>query len=69
MKNMAEDARVTVRNIRRDARKSLETAEKNSEISKDDLERAERELDKLTQDHVAHIDKAVSRKEQELLEV
>ena len=69
MKNMAEDARVAVRNIRRDARKSLETAEKNSEISKDDLERAEKELDKLTQDHVAHIDKAVSRKEQELLEV
>ena len=69
VKNMAEDARVAVRNIRRDARKSLETAEKNSEISKDDLERAEKELDKLTQDHVAHIDKAVARKEQELLEV
>ena len=69
VKNMAEEARVAVRNIRRDARKSLETAEKNSEISKDDLERAEKELDKLTQDHVEQIDKALSRKEQELLEV
>ena len=69
VKNMAEDARIAVRNIRRDARKSLETAEKNSEISKDDLERAEKELEKLTQDHVANIDKAVARKEQELLEV
>ncbi|MFM1790584.1 MAG: ribosome-recycling factor [Actinomycetota bacterium] len=69
VKNMAEDARIAVRNIRRDARKTLETAEKNSEISKDDLERAEKELDKLTQDHVANIDKAVARKEQELLEV
>ena len=69
VKNMAEDAKVAVRNIRRDARKSLETAEKNSEISKDDLERAEKELDKLTQDHVEQIDKALSRKEQELLEV
>ncbi|MFM9131364.1 MAG: ribosome recycling factor [Actinomycetota bacterium] len=69
VKNMAEDARVAVRNIRRDARKSLETAEKNSEISKDDLERAEKELEKLTHDHVDQIDKAVARKEQELLEV
>ncbi|MFM8793722.1 MAG: ribosome recycling factor [Acidimicrobiales bacterium] len=69
VKNMAEEARVAVRNIRRDARKTLETAEKNSEISKDDLERAEKELEKLTQDHVEQIDKALSRKEQELLEV
>ena len=69
VKNMAEEARVAVRNIRRDARKTLETAEKNSDISKDDLERAEKELDKLTQDHVEQIDKALARKEQELLEV
>ena len=69
VKNMAEDARVAVRNIRRDARKTLENAEKNSEISKDDLERAEKELEKLTHDHVDQIDKAVARKEQELLEV
>jgi len=69
VKNMAEDAKVAVRNIRRDARKVLETAEKNSEISKDDLDRAERELAKLTHDHVELIDKALARKEQELLEV
>jgi ribosome recycling factor len=69
VKNMAEDARVAVRNIRRDARKNLETAEKNSEIGKDDLERAEKELEKLTHDHVDLIDRAFARKEQELLEV
>ena len=69
VKNMAEDAKVAVRNIRRDARKVLETAEKNSEISKDDLDRAEKELEKLTHDHVDQIDKALTRKEQELLEV
>ena len=68
-KNMAEEGRVAVRNIRRDARKHLETAEKNSEISKDDLERAEKELEKATHEHVENIDKALSRKEQELLEV
>lgn len=69
VKHMAEDGRVAVRNIRRDARKHLETAEKNSEISADDLERAEKELDKITHDHVEQIDKALGRKEHELLEV
>jgi ribosome recycling factor len=69
VKNMTEDGRVAVRNVRRDARKQLEVAEKNSEISKDDLERAEKDLDKYTQEHVEIIEKALSRKEQELLEV
>jgi ribosome recycling factor len=69
VKNMTEDGRVAVRNVRRDARKQLEVAEKNSEISKDDLERAEKELDKYTQKHVEIIEKAFARKEQELLEV
>ena len=69
VKNMSEDGRVAVRNVRRDARKQLETSEKNSEISKDDLERAEKELDKYTQEHIEQIDKAFARKEQELLEV
>jgi ribosome recycling factor len=69
VKSMAEDARVSVRNIRRDARKALETAEKDGDISKDDLERAEKELDKMTQDSVDAIDKAFERKEHELMEV
>jgi ribosome recycling factor len=69
VKNMAEDGRVAVRNVRRDARKQLETAEKAGEVSADELDRAEKELDKITHDHVEHIDKAVQRKEQELLEV
>ena len=69
VKNMTEDGRIAVRNIRRDARKQLETSEKNSEMSKDELERAEKELDKHTQDHVDLIEKALARKEQELLEV
>ena len=68
-KSMAEDARIAVRNIRRDARKALETAEKDGDISKDELERAEKELEKITHEHVDSIDKALGRKEQELLEV
>ena len=69
VKQMAEDGRVAVRNIRRDARKHLEAAEKAAEISADELERAEKELDKYTQEHVDQVDKAFNRKEQELLEV
>jgi len=69
VKHMAEDGRVAVRNIRRDARKHLEGSEKAGEISADDLERAEKELEKITHDHVERIDTAVGRKEHELLEV
>ena len=69
VKNMAEDGRVTIRGLRRDARKHLEAAEKASVISADELERAEKEMEKITHDHVELIDKAVGRKEQELLDV
>lgn len=69
VKNMAEDGRIVVRNLRRDARKAMETAEKNSEISADELERAEKEMEKITAEHVERIDAALGRKEAELLEV
>jgi ribosome recycling factor len=69
VKHMAEEGRVAVRNIRRDARKHLELAEKEGEFSADDLERAEKELEKITHEHVEQIDKALGRKEHELLEV
>ena len=69
VKNMAEDGRVAVRNIRRDARKHLDAAEKSAEISANELERAEKEIERITHEHVELIDKAFSRKEQELLEV
>ena len=66
---MAEDGRVAVRNIRRDARKHLDAAEKAAEISANELERAEKEIERITHEHVELIDKAFGRKEQELLEV
>jgi ribosome recycling factor len=69
VKAMAEDGRVAIRNLRRDARKHLEAAEKAGDISADELERAEKELEKITHDHVERIDGALGRKEQELLEV
>jgi ribosome recycling factor len=69
VKHLAEDGRVAIRNVRRDARKHLESSERASEISADELERAEKELEKITHEHVDAIDKALHRKEQELLEV
>ena len=69
VKHMAEDGRVAVRNVRRDARKHLEAAEKAHEIGADELERAEKELERITHEHVEHIDRALHKKEAELLEV
>lgn len=69
VRGMAEDGRIVVRAARRDARKAMENAEKDSEISADELERAEKELEKVTHEHVEHIDAALGRKEHELLEV
>lgn len=65
----AEDARVAVRNHRRGARKDLEGLEKDGEITTDELERAEKELEKITQHAVSEIDQLLQAKEKELLEV
>jgi ribosome recycling factor len=69
VKHKAEEGRVAARNVRREARRELEHMEKEAEISLDDLERAEKELEKLTHEYVAEIDRMLARKEQELLEV
>jgi len=69
VKHKAEEGRVAARNVRREARRELEHMEKDGEISADELERAEKELEKLTHEYVAEIDRMLARKEQELLEV
>ncbi|MGI8777260.1 MAG: ribosome recycling factor [Acidimicrobiales bacterium] len=68
-RHKAEDGRVATRNLRRTARHELEALEKDGEISSDELDRAEKDLEKLTHEHVSEIDHALARKEQELLEV
>ena len=68
-KGYAEEARVGIRNIRRDANDRLKRLEKDGEISQDDLHRAEQEVQKLTDSHIKEIDEALSRKEAEILEV
>jgi ribosome recycling factor len=69
VRHKAEEGRVAVRNLRRAARHDLEALEREGDISSDDLERAEKELERLTHDQVAEIDRTLQRKEQELLEV
>jgi ribosome recycling factor len=69
VKHMAEEGRVAVRNLRRAARHDLEAFEKDGEISSDELDRAEKELEKVTHAQVAEIDTALEHKEKELLEV
>ncbi len=68
-KHYAEEAKVGVRNIRRDSNSKLERAQKDSLISEDDLRRAETEIQKLTDAHVKEIDEALKRKEAEIMEV
>ncbi|HEX7167999.1 MAG TPA: ribosome recycling factor [Acidimicrobiales bacterium] len=68
-KHKAEEARVSVRNVRRHARHDLEALEKDGDITSDELERAEKEFEKVTHDYVAEIDRMLHHKEQELLEV
>jgi ribosome recycling factor len=65
----AEDGRVAVRNVRRAARKDLEGLEKDGDISSDELDRAEKELEKLTHEFVVEIDRVLEHKEKELLSV
>ena len=69
VRNRAEEGRVAVRNVRRQARHELEALEKDGEIGQDDLDRAEKELEKRTHDVIAEIDEMLKHKETELLEV
>ena len=65
----AEEGRVAVRNIRRHTKEEMEKLEREGGISEDDLIRAEKELQKLTDRFVAEVDQIQGHKEQELMEV
>jgi ribosome recycling factor len=69
VKHRAEEGRVAVRNVRRQARHELEALQKDGEISEDDLDRAEKELEKRTHEVIAEIDEMLKHKEAELLEI
>lgn len=67
--NRLEDGRISVRNIRRDAKKDMEEFEKEKLISEDDLKRGEDDLQKVTDRFIQEIETIGNRKEQEILEV
>ncbi len=64
-----EQARVAVRNVRRDGMDTLKKNEKDGDISKDEQRARGEEIQKLTDDHIASIDKMLEEKEQEILQV
>jgi ribosome recycling factor len=68
-KSKGEDAKVSVRNIRRKAMEELHRIRKDGEAGEDEVSRAEKDLDKSTQQYVTQIDDLVKHKESELLEV
>ena len=69
VKTKGEDAKISIRNIRRKAKETLDRLVKDGEAGEDDGNRAEKELDSLTKAHVDGIDELLKRKEAELLEV
>jgi ribosome recycling factor len=68
VKTRAEESRVAVRNLRRHVRQELETLERDGELSRDELDRIEKDLEKVTHDAIAEVDSMLGHKEKELLE-
>ena len=68
-RSKGEDAKVSIRNIRRKAKDALDKLSKDGDAGEDDVARAEKELQSLTDQYVAQVDELVKHKEAELLEV
>jgi ribosome recycling factor len=69
VRSEAEDARIAIRNLRRDANTSLKDAVKAKVISEDDERRTQDDVQKLTDKFIAEADKLLAQKEQELMQV
>jgi ribosome recycling factor len=65
----AEDARVSVRNVRRDGIETLRRLEKESELSQDEHRKQQREVQHLTDEYISRIDEALTQKDREILQV
>ena len=69
VKKFAEDAKIAIRNIRRDAKDHVKKQEKNKEISEDQMHDLEDEIQKLTDEHIKRIDELFAEKEKEIMEI
>jgi ribosome recycling factor len=69
VKNMAEDGRVAIRNVRRDVIQDLKDLKKEGDISEDEEKRAEEEVQKMTDGYIEKINEVLHHKEQEILEI
>ncbi|MGZ8431093.1 MAG: ribosome recycling factor [Candidatus Deferrimicrobiaceae bacterium] len=69
VKKMAEDARISVRNIRRESLEKVKEREKKKEISEDEMKRSQDRVQKETDSYVKKIDEILKAKEQEIMEV
>ncbi|RYI32104.1 ribosome recycling factor [Bacillus infantis] len=69
VKKESEDAKVAIRNIRRDANDDLKKLEKNGEITEDDLRGYSDDIQKMTDEHITKVDSITKDKEKEILEV
>ena len=68
-RHKGEDAKVSIRNVRRKAKEELDRLVRDGEVGEDEGRRAEKELDETTQKYVHHVDDLMKHKEAELLEV
>ena len=66
---IAEEGRIAIRNIRHDANKRIHQAQKDGDVSEDEMHRQLKEIQDLTDKHIATIDQMLERKEQEVMEV
>ena len=68
-KKYAEDGRIAIRNVRREANDHIKKAEKNHDISEDDSKQAHDKVQKMTDSYIKKIDEMVAMKEKEIMEV
>ena len=69
VKKYSEDAKVAIRNIRRDGMDFIKKAQKKSEITEDDQKKAEKDLQELTDKYIKKVDELCAKKEKELMEI
>ena len=69
VRKYGEDSKTAIRNIRREAMENFKKLQKKSEITEDDQKNAEKDMQKLTDEYIAEIDKQVAKKEKELSEI